>query len=108
MDQTILHIDTHSPSAVGIKINGIDSTPAASTELMKERSVAGSLSKAYTLLPKFTAIEVYPGPGSYTGLRVGAMFSVVTSWCLDIPINGKTPGTVPTLVYEHDRWNSLK
>ena len=38
-------------------------------------------------------IEVFTGPGSFTGLRVGIAIANALSFSLDIPINGKKPGT---------------
>ncbi len=34
-------------------------------------------------------IEVYPGPGSFTGLRVGVSIASALSFALNIPVNGK-------------------
>lgn len=35
---------------------------------------------------KIDAIAVYPGPGSYTGLRIGITVANFLSWSLSIPI----------------------
>jgi tRNA threonylcarbamoyladenosine biosynthesis protein TsaB len=51
-----------------------------------------------------TEIEVFTGPGSYTGLRVGATIASALSALLGIPINGQTPGTVPKIHYGEDVW----
>ena len=34
-------------------------------------------------------IEINQGPGSYTGLKVGAAVANALGWFLDIPVNGK-------------------
>lgn len=34
-------------------------------------------------------IEINKGPGSYTGLKVGASVANMLSWYLKIPVNGK-------------------
>ena len=34
-------------------------------------------------------IEVHPGPGSFTGLRVGASIAQALSFALNIPVNGQ-------------------
>lgn len=36
-----------------------------------------------------TEIKVNPGPGSYTGLRVGAAVANTLSYLLKIPVNGR-------------------
>lgn len=51
-----------------------------------------------------TGIEVFTGPGSFTGLRVGAAIGNALSWLLNIPINGKPPGTLTELMYEGDKF----
>lgn len=42
-------------------------------------------------LTKITKIEVNPGPGSYTGLRVGMSIVNALGFALKIPVNGKHP-----------------
>ena len=37
-----------------------------------------------------TEIEINTGPGSFTGLRVGAAVANTLGWALNIPVNGKT------------------
>lgn len=34
-------------------------------------------------------IEVFAGPGSYTGIRVGVAIANALGWALSIPVNGK-------------------
>ena len=40
-----------------------------------------------------TQIEVNPGPGHFTSLRVGIAIANALSFSLNIPINGRKPGT---------------
>lgn len=40
-------------------------------------------------LEDIQAIEIYPGPGSYTGLRVGFAIANTLGYMLHIPVNGK-------------------
>ena len=42
-------------------------------------------------LQAITEIEVNPGPGSFTGLRVGAAIANALGYALKIPVNGKRP-----------------
>lgn len=44
-------------------------------------------------------IHVYVGPGSYTGLRIGASVARTLSLLLSIPINGMPPGSSLPLIY---------
>lgn len=39
-----------------------------------------------------TEIEVFTGPGSFTGLRVGVSIAQALGWSLGIPVNGKKAG----------------
>jgi len=53
-----------------------------------------------------TGIEVDPGPGSFTGLRVGASIGNALGWLLDVPVNGKKGNASIPLDYGQDRWKS--
>ena len=56
-------------------------------ELMKERGVvAGEISE----------ISVHTGPGSFTGLRVGAAIANALGLLLHIPINGQAKPIIPS------------
>lgn len=41
-------------------------------------------------LPSIQSIEVKPGPGSFTGLRVGFSVAQLLGWQLACPVNGQT------------------
>lgn len=40
-------------------------------------------------LADLSAIDVNPGPGSFTGVRVGVSIANALGWILSIPVNGK-------------------
>jgi len=40
-------------------------------------------------MEEITEIEVNPGPGSFTGLRVGVSVANALGWVLKVPVNGK-------------------
>ncbi len=46
-------------------------------------------------LTDITAISVATGPGSFTGLRVGASVANTLGYLLDIPVNGKKTLVLP-------------
>lgn len=50
-------------------------------------------------LKDITAIEVNPGPGSFTGLRVGITIANTLGFLLKVPINGKKVGEQVEAVY---------
>jgi tRNA A37 threonylcarbamoyladenosine modification protein TsaB len=49
-------------------------------KLIKEEKVS---------LRQLTEIKVNPGPGSFTGLRVGVAVANALGWALAIPVNGR-------------------
>lgn len=49
------------------------------------------LAKKGKKLADITEIEVKTGPGSFTGLRVGAAIANALGFALKIPVNGKKP-----------------
>ncbi len=59
------------------------------------------LKKEGASINQITEIEVNPGPGSFTGLRVGVSVANTLGWVLKIPVNGKdiSKGEVPDIKY---------
>lgn len=57
------------------------------------------LHKNNLLLKDITEINVNPGPGSYTGLRVGIAIANTLGFLLRIPLNGMPVGNDVTPVY---------
>ena len=57
------------------------------------------LKKHAIKLKDVSAIEINPGPGSFTGLRVGLAIANALSFILKIPINGEKAGSVIAPVY---------
>src|SRR5258708_1847512 len=54
------------------------------------------LKKTQMSLQEIDSIDIHPGPGSYTGLRVGASIANTFGFCLGIPLNN---GKVGSFVY---------
>ena len=58
-------------------------------------------------LKKISEIEVNPGPGSFTGSRLGVAIANALSYALNIPINSTTPPIKP--IYPTDiTWQESK
>ncbi|KKU92479.1 MAG: Universal protein YeaZ [Microgenomates group bacterium GW2011_GWA1_48_10] len=88
-----LHIDTSSNQKTTIRLDDQELVRESGTqhsqvvlpmimELLKAQS---------SKLQAITEIEVNPGPGSFTGLRVGAAIANALGYALKIPVNGKRP-----------------
>jgi len=58
------------------------------------------LKKTGTLINQITEIKVNPGPGSFTGLKVGVSVANALGWALKIPINGQKVGQLVEPKYE--------
>lgn len=75
-----------------------------------EKKTESRILKSQTLLPlieeliheqnlkltDITAITVATGPGSFTGLRVGASVANALGFLLGVPVNGKDALAIPT------------
>jgi tRNA threonylcarbamoyladenosine biosynthesis protein TsaB len=82
----------------------IDTSSALAAEIsvdQKNVSLNRGVNSSQVLLPglanlvqdaggwsKITEVSLNTGPGSYTGLRVGASVAQAISWYLQIPLNG--------------------
>ena len=55
----------------------------------------GLLEKRGQSLDDLAEIEVNPGPGSFTGSRVGVAIANALAFALKLKINGKTPPILP-------------
>jgi len=108
----ILHIDTSTPdkTRVALEKNGMIK------ELIKNQTFHSSetilplietlLLENKTSLSEITEISVAIGPGSYTGLRVGAAVGQALGFVLGILVNKKSACSPIHLFYGNDPWNS--
>jgi tRNA threonylcarbamoyladenosine biosynthesis protein TsaB len=91
----VLRINTADKKTIEVSIKKEDKVIAA----LKDDNAFGSqvlLSLIKKLITKknlrfedLNAIEVEKGPGSYTGLKVGAAVANALAYSLNIPVNGK-------------------
>lgn len=61
-----------------------------------------TLNKKHLSFKDISEIEVFPGPGSFTGLRVGVSVANALGYALGIKVNGKEVGRGETveIIYE--------
>lgn len=94
----ILHIDTKDQKKVVVELreNG-KIVKSLSGENEHGSEILLPLIIKLVSLPvwnKLEGIEVEDGPGSYTGLRVGASVAQAMGFALNIPVNGKINKTL--------------
>jgi len=91
----ILLIDTSSNKEVkvGLEIDGKEHMVNKPLDTRKAQAVLPmieELLKKHKLeLKDISEIKVNPGPGSFTGVRVGATIANTLGFLLKIPVNGK-------------------
>ena len=60
------------------------------------QSIDDLLKKTRISLSEIDTVDTHAGPGSYTGLRVGASIANTLAFCLNIPLNN---GVIGEFVY---------
>ncbi len=100
-----LIIDTSSNQVVkvGLEIEGKKYLTELPLDKQKAQAVlpmTEKLLKEHKLkLKDLTEIKVNPGPGSFTGIRVGVSIANALGYLLKIPVNGKRVGEIVDPVY---------
>lgn len=95
-----LYINTSESTkvTVGLKIDDKEYKDVRQLDTRKSQIVLpmiDELLKKYELtLHDLTGIDVFTGPGSFTGLRVGISIANTLGTLLHIPINNKEVGTL--------------
>lgn len=85
-----LHIDTSSAEKITLKLND----EVFVTEARQDKSqrllpfIEECLATKGNTLRDLKEIDVFTGPGSFTGLRVGVAVAQSLGWSLGIPVNG--------------------
>ena len=92
---TLLYIDTSESerTRVALEIEGKKFSFGERNEFLKAQAllplIEKALKKQKLTVYDIGAIRVNPGPGSFTGLRVGVAVANTLGWVLGIPVNGK-------------------
>lgn len=101
----ILLIDTSSNKVVkvGLEIEGKKYLTELPLDKQKAQAVLPMVEKLLEehklTLKNISEIKVNPGPGSFTGLRVGVSIANTLGYLLKIPINRKKVGEIVDPVY---------
>lgn len=100
--KAIVYIDTSAinTARVALELDGKKYEKIQESRVLKSQTV---LPLIETLLRErnltfadITEIQVATGPGSFTGLRVGATVANALGYLLGIPVNGKRALVIPT------------
>lgn len=108
----ILFIDTSSNKevTVGLKIDRKEYLEKQVLDHRRAQIVLPLVDKLLhekgLALQDLDGIEVNPGPGSFTGLRVGITIANTLGFLLKIPVNGKKVGEMVDPVYDKSRFDS--
>ena len=106
--EAIVFIDTSSNKQirVGLTIDSKEYMVEQPIDHQKAQVVLPLIEKLLQehklILKDITAIEVNPGPGSFTGLRVGITIANTLGFLLKIPINKKNVGELIDAVYTEE------
>jgi tRNA threonylcarbamoyladenosine biosynthesis protein TsaB len=105
MKEVLVIIDTadNKQIKVGLRIDGKEHLMDRPLDRKKAQVVLPLLQELLQehnlTLQDITAIEVNPGPGSFTGLRVGVTIANTLATVLQVPINKKKVGELVIPVY---------
>ena len=88
-----LWIDTSSNQKTIVKLDDLESVE--DSRVQHSQIVLQMLEKLLqekkAKMSDITEIEVNPGPGSFTGLRVGVAIANALGYALKVPVNSKKP-----------------
>ncbi len=91
----ILHIDTSSRERILVMVekDGDKIKVFHASKVLRSQALLPLIEKTFKKyrlkLSDFEEIKVNPGPGSFTGLRVGVAVANALGWTLGITVNGK-------------------
>lgn len=92
-----LYIDTSDSEKIHIKLDDkvVEEVSRQDKSQKLLSLIVEELAKRGKKLQDLREIEVNLGPGSFTGLRVGASVANALAWSLNIPVNGKKEVATP-------------
>lgn len=105
MKEVVVIIDTsdNTQIKVALRIDGKEHRRERPLDRKKAQVVLPLLQELLQehklTLQDITAIEVNPGPGSFTGLRVGITIANTFATVLQVPINQKKVGELISPIY---------
>lgn len=92
-----LYLDTTNNTQVTIRLDDKEFIHQVASP--RDQDVFGFLISCFekeNLTPQdITEIEVNPGPGSFTGTRIGVTIANALSFSLKVPVNGQTKSIEP-------------
>lgn len=101
----IISIDTSDNKKINIEleINGVKNNLSSESVILKSEAALPLIDKLLKennlKIEEVDEVKVNTGPGSYTGLRVGAAIANALGFLLKIPINNKKIGDLVGPVY---------
>lgn len=101
----VITIDTSDNKKITLKFdnNGKKTSVSSKSVVLRSEATLPLMDKILkqnkTKLSEIDGIKVKLGPGSFTGLRVGAAIANALGFLLKIPINGKKIGEIVRPVY---------
>lgn len=107
----ILKIDTTKPAEVTVKL--LDKNKKSLGKITYTQKLGSQvllpmiqkiLKKHNLKFEDLSSVEVNPGPGSFTGTRVGIAVAMTLGFALNIPVNGKKDKIVMP-IYEKSKFD---
>lgn len=88
---TRLYINTSNSEKIIVKLNDLEIVEDARREKSQKLLyvIEKLLKKKKAKITDITRIVINPGPGSFTGLRVGMAVANTLGWALGIPVNSQ-------------------
>lgn len=106
MKKIVLSIDTlrHDKLIIGLKVDEKEVVLEEGFDFRKSQGVLPLIEKILkqedVAFSELSEIKVNPGPGSFTGVRVGVAIVNTLGLVLQIPVNGNAVGKPVEPIYE--------